>query len=211
MTVVLRVIRNDATIRARRFVRGRAELVFPTIVEPIVEPLETVVAHSIEEFGRREWDSLFLDELEDWYYLRALERAEVERCEPIYFAIRSRGRLVAAAPAFVGRRALAAPWRDARARAVAALAGARARARLAARRGLRIGVAPRTTPAERRLLADDCCWRRDGAGSGSRWATRQRRRRALGEVSGRSRCGSRVDRRPRRHESRCRAGRSRTT
>ena len=113
MTVVLRVIRNDATIRARRLVRGRAERVFPAIVEPIVEPLETVVAHSIEELGRREWDSLFLNELEDWYYLRALERAQVEHCEPIYFAIRSRGRLVAAAPAFVGRRALAEPWRSA--------------------------------------------------------------------------------------------------
>ncbi len=153
MTVVLRVIRNDATIRARRFVRGRAELVFPTIVEPIVEPLETVVAHSIEEIGRREWDSLFLNELEDWYYLRALERAQVERCEPIYFAIRSRGRLVAAAPAFVGRRALAEPWRT-RGRAQWRRSPARALvlgSPLAA--ACRIGVAPRTTTAERRLLA----------------------------------------------------------
>ena len=153
MTVVLRVIRNDATIRARRFVRGRAELVFPTIVEPIVEPLETVVAHSIEEIGRREWDSLFLNELEDWCYLRALEHAQVERCEPIYFAIRSRGRLVAAAPAFVGRRALAEPWRM-RGRAQWRRSPARALvlgSPLAA--ACRIGVAPRTTTAERRLLA----------------------------------------------------------
>jgi hypothetical protein len=119
MTVVLRVIRNDAPIRARRLVRGRAERVFPAIVEPVVEPLETVVAHSIEELGRREWDSLFLNELEDWYYLRALERAQVEHCEPIYFAIRSRGRLVAATPVSRPPRACRAV-----ARAVAALAGA---------------------------------------------------------------------------------------
>ena len=149
MTVVLRVIRNDAPIRARRLVRGRAERVFPAIVEPVVEPLETVVAHSIEELGRREWDSLFLNELEDWYFLRALERAQVEHCEPIYFAIRSRGRLVAAAPAFVGRRALAEPWRalwrrsPARALVLGSPLGATCR----------IGVAPRTTAAEQRLLA----------------------------------------------------------
>src|SRR6478735_9063433 len=153
MTVVLRVIRNDATIRAHRPVRGRAERVFPTIVEPIVEPIETVVAHSIEQIGRREWDSLFLDELEDWHYLRALERAQVERCEPIYFAIRSRGRLVAAAPAFVGRCALAEPWRE-RGRAQWRRSPARALvlgSPLAA--ACRIGVAPRTTAAEHRLLA----------------------------------------------------------
>jgi hypothetical protein len=153
MTVVLRVIRNDASIGASRPVRARAERVFPAIVEPIVEPLETVVAHSIEQLGRREWDSLFPNELEDWRYLRALERAQVEHCEPIYFAIRSRGRLVAAAPAFVGRRALAEPWRV-RARAHWRRSPARALvlgSPLAA--AGRIGFASRTTTVERRLLA----------------------------------------------------------
>src|SRR5438045_2244803 len=98
MTVVLRVIRNDASMRGRRPVRGRAERAFPAIVDPVVEPLETVVAHSVDEIGRREWDTLFPNELEDWQYLRALERAQLEGAEPVYLAIRSCGRLVAAAP-----------------------------------------------------------------------------------------------------------------
>ena len=154
MTVELRVIRNDASIPGRRRAQERAQRVLPTIVEPIVEPLETVVAHSIEDFGRREWDSLVPNALEDWHYLRALELARLERCEPIYFAVRSRGRLVAAAPAFVGRRALGEPWH------------ARGRAQWRRARALvlvlgspfapacRIGFVPRTTAAERRLLAD---------------------------------------------------------
>jgi len=153
MTVVLRVIRNDAPVRPCRIGRGRAERVFAATADPIVEPLETVVAHSIEELGRREWDSLFPNELEDWHYLRSLERAQIERCEPIYFAIRSRGRLVAAAPAFVGRRALSEPWRV-RGRAQWRRSPARALvlgSPLAA--ACRIGVAPRATAAERRLLA----------------------------------------------------------
>ena len=154
MTVELRVIRNDASIRARRPAPGRAKRVFPAIVDPIVEPVETVVAHSIDELGRREWDSLFANELEDWHCLRALERAQLERCEPIYFAIRSRGRLVAAAPAFVGRRALAEPWRV-RGRAQWGCSPARALvlgSPFAA--ACRIGFAPRTTTAEQGLLAD---------------------------------------------------------
>jgi hypothetical protein len=153
MTVMLRVIRNDASMRARPRALARAERVFAAIADPIVEPLETVVAHSIEELGRREWDSLFPNELEDWPYLRSLEHAQVARCEPIYFAIRSRGRLVAAAPAFVGRHALAEPWRV-RGRAQWRRSPARALvlgSPFAA--ACRIGVAPRTTAAEQRLLA----------------------------------------------------------
>lgn len=154
MTVVLRVIRNDASTRARPRAPARGERVFAAIADPIVEPLETVVAHSIEEIGRREWDSLFPNELENWNYLRSLERAQVDRCEPIYFAIRSRGRLVAAAPAFVGRRALAEPWRV---RGRAQWRRSRARALVLGSplgAACRIGVAPRTTTVERRLLSE---------------------------------------------------------
>jgi hypothetical protein len=153
MTVVLRVIHNDASTRGRRPVRARAERAFPAIVDPVSEPLETVVVRSLEEIGRREWDSLFPNELEDWHYLRALERAQLERSEPIYFAIRSRGRLVAAAPAFAGRRAFAEPWR----------VRGRDQWRRSPGRALvlgspfssarRIGFAPRTTEGEQRLLA----------------------------------------------------------
>ena len=105
MTVKLRVIRNDGVKRARRRSPESARAL-PTIVHPIVEPLETVVAHSIEQLDRREWDALFPQELEDWRYLMALERTRLAACEPVYFGIRSRGRLVAAVPAFVGRRTL---------------------------------------------------------------------------------------------------------
>lgn len=151
MTVELRVIRNDVSIRARRRAQERAERGFLTVVEPIVEPVETIVAHSIEEFGRREWDSLFHGEPEDWHYFRALERAQIERCEPIYFAVRSRGRLVAAAPAFVGSPALAEPpglrGSDHKRRSRALVLGSPFAA------ACPIGVAP-ATAAERELLVD---------------------------------------------------------
>ncbi len=111
MTVELRVIRNDAFGRGRRRAPERTDRVRPTLVYPIDGPLETVVAQSIDGFDRSEWDSLFPRALENWHYLRALEHARLGASEPIYFAIRCRGRLVAAAAAFVGRRALAEPWR----------------------------------------------------------------------------------------------------
>ena len=111
MTVDLRVIRNDSPKRARRR-SGDSGRVSPAIVRPIVEPLDTVVVRSIAELDRREWDALFPQELDNWHYLRALEQARLAGCEPVYFGVRSRGRLVAAAPAFVGRRALAEPWRS---------------------------------------------------------------------------------------------------
>jgi hypothetical protein len=154
VTVKLRVIRNDALLSLRRRATERREGVRPVVAHPIVEPLETVVAHSIDELGRREWNSLFACELEDWHYLRALERARLQGCDPIYFAIRSHGRLVAAVPAFVGRRALAEPWRT----------RGRAQWRRAPDRALvlgspfaaacRIGFAPRSTTTEQALLAD---------------------------------------------------------
>src|SRR5690349_15446648 len=107
MAVELRVVRDHAPTRGAR----RAPLGADAAAPRLAEPLEVLVAHSIEELDRHEWDSVFRHELENWRYLHAVERAELERCEPVYFAIRSRDRLVAAAPAFVGRRALAEPWR----------------------------------------------------------------------------------------------------
>jgi len=153
MTVELRVIRNDAPKRTLRRSPEPVRLL-PTSVYPIGEPLETVVAHSIDALGRREWDSLFPNEIEDWRCLRALERARVERCEPIYFAIRSSGQLVAAAPAFVGRRALAELWRV-RGRAQWRRSPARALV-LGSPFGAarQVGFTSRATATERGLLVD---------------------------------------------------------
>jgi uncharacterized protein len=152
VTVKLRVIRNDDVKRAQRR-SPESVRVLPAIVFPIVEPLDAVVVHSIEQFDRREWDTLFPQELEDWRYLLALERARLAGCEPVYFGIRSRGRLVAGAPAFVGRRTLAEQSR-ARGR----------RQRRAAEPALvlgspfaatcRIGLSPRATAVERALLVE---------------------------------------------------------
>ena len=145
----LRVIRNDDVKRTLRRSPGSVRLL-PTIVDPIVEPLEAVVVRSIEQLERREWDALFPQELEDWQYLLALERARLAGCEPVYFGIRSRGRLVAGTPAFVGRRTLTEPGR--------------VRGRTQAERALvlgspfatacRIGLTSRATAVERALLVE---------------------------------------------------------
>ncbi len=37
--------------------------------------MEAVIAHSIEAFGREEWNRLFPDEPEDWSYYRAVENS----------------------------------------------------------------------------------------------------------------------------------------
>jgi len=150
MAVELRVVRDRAPIQGVRRTPARAD----AAVARIVEPLEVLVAHSIEELDRREWDSVFPDELETWRYLHAIESAELERCEPVYFAIKSRGDLVAAAPAFVGRRALAEPWRG----------NTRAQWRRQRERMLvlgsplssdcRIGLAPRASAGERARLVE---------------------------------------------------------
>lgn len=68
------------------------------------EPVDVLVARSIETIGRAEWDALFAGDLENWHYLRALERAGLEGCEPLYFTIRRHGTTVAALPAFIDRR-----------------------------------------------------------------------------------------------------------
>ena len=212
MTVELRVIRNDTPKRAFRR-SPETVRVLPTIVFPIVEPLETVVVRSIEAFDRREWDSLFPKELEDWQYLRALERARLAGCEPVYFGVRSRGRLVAAVPAFVGRRALAEPWR------------ARGRAqwrRATARRSCWVPHSQRPAGSasrrerlrqNRRCSSTRCCGRRatnpcGGTSMDSSSAAKTPRLATFGS-SEPSRWGSSVHPAPRWRVCRCRAGRSR--
>ena len=63
--------------------------------------MNTVVADSIEAFGRDEWNRLFPDELEDWSYYRAVERSGLADFAWVYFGVLEDGRLRAAVPAFV--------------------------------------------------------------------------------------------------------------
>ena len=63
--------------------------------------MEAILAHSIESFDREEWNALFADELEDWFYYRAVENAGLVGFEWIYLAVFERGRLRAAVPGFV--------------------------------------------------------------------------------------------------------------
>lgn len=63
--------------------------------------MKTVVADSIEAFGRDEWNRLFPDELEDWSYYRAVERSGLADFAWVYFGVLEDGRLRAAVPAFV--------------------------------------------------------------------------------------------------------------
>jgi hypothetical protein len=37
--------------------------------------MDAILARSIEAFDREEWNALFADELEDWFYYRAVENA----------------------------------------------------------------------------------------------------------------------------------------
>ena len=60
-----------------------------------------VVEHSIEAFGRDEWNALFPGELEDWNYYRAVEHSALDGFSWLYFAVRDEGGLRAAVPAFV--------------------------------------------------------------------------------------------------------------
>ncbi len=60
-----------------------------------------IVAHSIEDFGRDEWDRLFPGDLEDWSYYRAIERSRLPRFEWLYFGVRDNGELIAVVPAFI--------------------------------------------------------------------------------------------------------------
>lgn len=60
------------------------------------------IAHSIEAFGREEWNRLFAEELEDWSYCRAVENSGLPEFSWLYFGVRDDdGMLRAAVPAFV--------------------------------------------------------------------------------------------------------------
>jgi predicted N-acyltransferase/multidrug transporter EmrE-like cation transporter len=63
--------------------------------------MKVVAAASIEAFGRDEWNRLFADDIEDWAYYRAIERAALPGFELLYFGLRERGELRAAVPAFI--------------------------------------------------------------------------------------------------------------
>ena len=63
--------------------------------------MEAILARSIEAFDRDEWNALFADELEDWFYYRAVEDAGLPGFEWIYLAVWDHGRLRAAVPGFV--------------------------------------------------------------------------------------------------------------
>jgi predicted N-acyltransferase len=63
--------------------------------------MEVLVGSSIEMFDRAEWNRLFPDELEDWNYYRAIERAGLAGFDWLYFGVRDDGELRAAVPAFV--------------------------------------------------------------------------------------------------------------
>jgi predicted N-acyltransferase len=63
--------------------------------------MEILVVNSIEAFGQDEWNRLFPDELEDWSYYRAVERAGLPNFAWLYFGARENGTLCAAIPAFV--------------------------------------------------------------------------------------------------------------
>jgi predicted N-acyltransferase len=77
--------------------------------------MEAILAHSIEAFDREEWDALFVDELEDWFYYRAVENAGLPGFEWIYLGIWEHGRLRAAVPGFVTDyrldTTLSGPWK----------------------------------------------------------------------------------------------------
>jgi hypothetical protein len=63
--------------------------------------MKVVAATSIEAFGRDEWNRLFADDIEDWAYYRAIERAGLPGFELLYFGLREHGELRAAVPAFI--------------------------------------------------------------------------------------------------------------
>jgi predicted N-acyltransferase/multidrug transporter EmrE-like cation transporter len=63
--------------------------------------MRAIVAHSIGDFGRDEWNRLFPGDLEDWSYYSAIERSRLAGFEWLYFAVRDEGELLAVVPAFV--------------------------------------------------------------------------------------------------------------
>ena len=63
--------------------------------------IETLALDSIEAVEPSQWNRLFPGELEDWWYLRAIERARLPGFRFVYFVVREGVRLLAAAPAFL--------------------------------------------------------------------------------------------------------------
>ena len=64
--------------------------------------MRAIVARSIGDFARNEWDRMFPDDLENWPYYHAIERSQLAGFEWLYFAVRDdEGKLLAAVPAFV--------------------------------------------------------------------------------------------------------------
>ncbi len=60
-----------------------------------------IVADSIAQFDRVEWDRCFPAELESWDYYRAVENARLPDFEFCYLGLRQAGQLVAVVPAFM--------------------------------------------------------------------------------------------------------------
>lgn len=63
--------------------------------------MQAVAATTIEAFGRDEWNRLFVGDVEDWAYYRAIERSGLPGFELLYFGLRENGELRVAVPAFV--------------------------------------------------------------------------------------------------------------
>lgn len=63
--------------------------------------MDILVAESIAEFDREEWNRLFPGELEDWSYYRAVEQAGLPEFRFVYFGARAEGALHAVVPAFL--------------------------------------------------------------------------------------------------------------
>lgn len=68
--------------------------------------LDAIVAPSIEEIGRDDWNACFHGQIESYDYLHAVERSGLPDFDWRYVALAQRGRLLAAAPAFFTRYAL---------------------------------------------------------------------------------------------------------
>ncbi len=124
--------------------------------------MELVVASSIEDFTKSEWNRLFPGELEDWSYYRATERAQLAGFEWLYLGVRVDSELRAVAPAFITDYRLDTTLDGYLRRVVGALA--RAAPALLRPRMLALGspvaetchagFAPEATPVERlRMLA----------------------------------------------------------
>ena len=63
--------------------------------------MRAIVAHSIGDFARDEWDRLFPGDPEGWSYYRAIEHSRLAGFEWLYFAVRDDDELLAVVPAFV--------------------------------------------------------------------------------------------------------------